>query len=244
MSLNVFQNPDEAIKALADFFVKCANEAINDHQQFFVALSGGNSPKKLHQLLASDTYKNQIDWTKVIFFFGDERYVPHNHPDSNYLMAKETLLDPLNIADEQVFKIDTSLDPASAAQDYARCICKHFKEEAIFDLIILGMGDDAHTASIFPHTPLVWINEELVKEVYLEDKKVYRISMTVRLINQAKNVAFLTFGETKAPALKAVLEGERDVAQYPSQLIKPKNGTLNWFVDKAAAGLLKKNSAF
>lgn len=238
MSLNVFQNPDDVIKALANFFVKCANDAINDHQQFFVALSGGNSPKKLHQLLASEDYKNQIDWTKAMFFFGDERYVPHDHPDSNYLMAKETLLDPLNIAEEQVCKVDTSLDPASAAQDYARCICKHFKEEAIFDLILLGMGDDAHTASIFPHTPLVWIDEELVKEVYLEDKKVYRISMTAPLINQAKNVAFLTFGEAKAPALKAVLKGERDVAQYPSQLIKPKNGTLNWFVDEAATSLL------
>ena len=240
MNLNVFNNSDLAIKALADFFVKTANEAINDHSHFFVALSGGNSPKKLHQLLTSKDYKDQIDWSKVYFFFGDERYVPHDHPDSNYLMAKETLLDPLNIPEEQVCKIDTSLDPASAAQDYERCICRHFDQQPIFDLIILGLGDDAHTASIFPQTSLVWIDEELVKEVYLEDKKVYRISFTAPLINQAKNVAFLTFGANKANAIKAVLEGERNVAQYPAQLIKPANGTLNWFVDTAAVSLLTK----
>ncbi|MBU0696308.1 MAG: 6-phosphogluconolactonase [Bacteroidetes bacterium] len=240
MKLNVFNSPDLVIKNLANFFVKLANEAIHDHQYFFVALSGGNSPKKLHQLLASDEYKNQVDWTKVLFFFSDERYVPQDHPDSNYLMAKETLLDPLNIPEEQVCKIDTSLDPASAAQDYERCICKHFKEQPIFDLILLGLGDDAHTASIFPQTSLVWIDEELVKEVYLKDKQVYRISFTAPLINQAKNVAFLTFGTNKANAIKAVLEGERNVAQYPAQLIKPANGTLSWFVDDDAVSLLDK----
>jgi 6-phosphogluconolactonase len=239
--LNVFKQTDQAITALADFFVECANEAISKHNKFSVALSGGSSPKKLYELLASDTYKNKIDWTKVYFFFGDERYVAKDHPDSNYLMAKRAFLNALAIPENQIYSIDTDLDPATAAQDYQRCICNYFGSEATcFDLILLGLGDDAHTASIFPGTSLVWIDEELVKEVYLEDKAVYRISFTAPLINLANNVAFLTFGANKANAIQAVLEADKDVAKYPAQLIKPTAGTLKWFVDEAAVANLKK----
>lgn len=240
MKINVFSKVDEVIKATADFFVTCAKEAIANNDRFSVALSGGNSPKKLHELLASNEYKNQLDWSKVHFFFSDERYVAHDHPDSNYLMAKTTLLDPLNISEAQVNKVDTGLDPASAAQEYERCICKSFQDDPIFDLILLGLGDDAHTASLFPHTNLLWIDEEMVKEVYLEDKKVYRISFTAPLINKAKHIVFLTFGANKANAIKAVMEGEHNIDQYPAQLIKPINGTLNWFVDNEAVSKLSK----
>ena len=234
MKLNVFKKADDAIKALADFFVNCANAGILENDKFSVALSGGNSPKKLFELLASADYSSKIDWNKVYFFFGDERYVKHTHPDSNYLMAKSALLDALNINIDQVFVVDTSLDPASAALEYERTIDKFFKHQTQFDLILLGLGDDAHTASLFPGTSIVWIDEELVKEVYLKDKSVYRISFTAPLINQAKNIAFLTFGASKADAIKAVLEFEKDISKYPAQLIEPKNGTLNWFVDEEA----------
>lgn len=239
--LNVFKKTDEAIIAIADFFVTCAKEAIHKNGRFSVALSGGSSPKKLYELLASNNYKTQVEWSKVYFFFGDERYVAKDHPDSNYLMAKVSILDALNIPNHQVYAVDTELDPATAAQVYQRCICSYFGNESTrFDLILLGLGDDAHTASIFPETSLVWIDEELVKEVYLEDKAVYRISFTAPLINQASNVAFLTFGANKADAIKAVFEADKDVAKYPAQLIKPKNGVLKWFVDEAAVANLKK----
>ncbi len=240
MSLNVFKESNEAIEALATLFIKDAKLAIAKNDRFSVALSGGSSPKKLYELLASK-YSNDIDWKKVYFFFGDERYVAHDHPDSNYLMAKTAMLDSLQIADAQVYKVDTTLDPASAALAYQRWIGGFFDDEPIFDLILLGLGDDAHTASIFPGTDLVWIDEELVKEVYLKDKNVYRISFTAPLINDAKQIAFLTFGANKADAIKAVLEGERDVAKYPAQLIKPTNGKLDWFVDEAAVSKLKQN---
>ncbi len=240
MSLNIFKESNEAIEALAALFIKDAKQAIAKNDKFSVALSGGSSPKKLYELLASK-YKNDIDWTKVYFFFGDERYVANDHPDSNYLMAKTAMLDSLAIDDKQVFKVDTTLDPASAALAYQRWICGFFDDEAIFDLILLGLGDDAHTASIFPGTDLVWVDEEQVKEVYLKDKEVYRISFTAPLINDAKQIAFLTFGANKADAIKAVLEGEKDVAKYPAQLIKPTNGKLDWFVDEAAVSKLTKN---
>lgn len=240
MKLNVFSHPDELYKAFADFFVKCAQEAIHTNNRFSVALSGGSSPKKLYELLASEAYRKQIDWTKVYFFFGDERYVEHTHPDSNYLMAKNAFLDALNISESQVCKVDTSLDPESAALYYERFICKFFGKETRFDLVILGLGDDAHTASLFPGTSIIWVYEELVKEVYLEDKAVYRISMTASLINKAKHIAFMTFGANKADAMKAVFEAPKDVAKYPAQLIHPKNGDLQWFVDEAAVSKLTK----
>ncbi len=240
MSLNIFNNSDEAIKAVASYFISVAQQAISDRTQFNVSLSGGSSPKKLYELLASAELKEQIDWTKVYFFFGDERYVAHDDPDSNYLMAYNALFAPLNISEEQIFKVDTELDPASAALDYQRIICKHFNSEPVFDLVLLGLGDDAHTASLFPHTPLLWIDEELVKEVYLKDKAVYRISMTAPLINKAKNIAFLTFGGSKADAIKFVLEAAKDIDNYPAQLINPTNGDLQWFIDEAAAAKLEK----
>lgn len=240
MALNIFNNSDEAIKAIAAYFIKLAQQAIIENGQFNVSLSGGSSPKKLYALLASEDLKNEIDWTKVYFFFGDERYVPHDHADSNYLMSYNALFGPLNINENQIFKVDTSVDPATAALSYERSICNHFNQDPIFDLILLGLGDDAHTASLFPNTSLLWIDEELVKEVYLEDKAVYRISMTAPLINKAKNIAFLTFGDGKANALKFVLEAEKDINNYPAQLINPSNGDVQWFIDEAAAAKLDK----
>ncbi|WP_026902845.1 6-phosphogluconolactonase [Pedobacter glucosidilyticus] len=238
MKLNIFKDADEAIVAIADYFITVANEAIQQNGSFNVSLSGGSSPKKLFELLASDALKNKIAWEKVYFFFGDERYVAHDHPDSNYLMAYKALFAPLSIGESQIFKVDTGLDPASAALNYEKCISQHFKDEPVFDLILLGLGDDAHTASLFPGTSVLWIDEELVKDVYLQDKAVYRITMTAPLINKAKNIAFLTFGNAKADAIKAVLKGERDITKYPAQLINPVNGDLQWFIDEAAAAKL------
>jgi 6-phosphogluconolactonase len=240
MKLNVFENIDALYTAFADYFVKCANDAIAAKGKFSVALSGGSSPKKLYELLASAAYQKQIDWTKVYFFFGDERDVAHTHPDSNYLMAKNAFLDALNIKENQVFAIDTSLSPADAALAYQQSIIDFFKGQAHFDLILLGLGDDAHTASIFPGTNLVSEKTALVKEVYLADKAIYRISFTAPLINAAKNVSFFTFGANKADAIKAVLESPTDVSKYPAQLIAPINGQLQWFVDRAAVAELSK----
>jgi 6-phosphogluconolactonase len=238
MKINVFNTTEKIIEALAKLIIEIGKKAILDKNQFTFVLSGGNSPKKLFQLLASADYRNQLDYSKVFFFFGDERYVPHNHQDSNYLMAKEAMLDALSIPEHRVFKVDTSLDPATAAQDYERHICEFFNDEPVFDFILLGLGDDAHTASIFPNTSLIWIDEEMVKEVYLEDKQVHRISFTAPLINKANHVAFLTFGAKKADAIKAVFEQEKHYNKYPAQLINPESGNLYWFVDDAAVSKL------
>ena len=239
MKLNVLDTPEQVISAAADFFVEIAEEAIATRSRFSVSLSGGSSPKKLYELLASDQYQNKVDWSKVYFFWGDERYVPQDHPDSNYLMVKKALFEPLSISDAQIFPVNTSLSPEASAKAYAEDIATFFDGKGIeFDLQLLGLGDNSHTASLFPHTPILHDDSVSVKEVWLDDQQVYRISMTARMINQARYTAFLVYGQGKAEAVHHVIEGERNIEEYPAQLIKPLDGELLWFMDKAAASKL------
>lgn len=234
--INVFDNVTELLNALADFLVKVANEAIEAHGQFTLALSGGNSPKKLYELLASSAYKNQVDWKKVYFFFGDERYVPADSLASNALMAKKTLFDPLLIPETNIFKVDTSLAPEESARIYLETIEAHFQDTPInFDLILLGLGDNAHTASLFPHTSVLEEKVPSVKPVFVDELNAYRITFTAPLINQARYIAFLVYGEDKAEAVHQILGEERDFRKYPAQLIQADLGSVYWFMDKTAA---------
>ena len=239
MKLHVFPTDAEVLRALAKYFVATAREAVTARGRFAVALSGGNSPKKLYELLASDAYRGQVAWEKVCFFFGDERNVPQTSPDSNYLLAKKALFDPLGIQPAQVFAVNTRLAPAEAAAQYGVTVEKFFKESpAHFDLILLGLGDNAHTASLFPHTPVLHDKAAGVKEVWLPVEQVFRITFTAPLINQARSVAFLVYGAGKAEAVAQVLGSEQNIEQYPAQLIKPASGGADWFLDEAAAGEL------
>jgi 6-phosphogluconolactonase len=239
MKLNIFKSQAELNEQLAQYVITIANKAITEKGRFDFVLTGGSSPKGLYHLL-STAYKNQIDWNKVYFFFGDERTVLPFEKDYNGLMAKESFFDNLELKDEHIFYVDTNLLPEEAAADYKQKLAEHFAEKAIvFDLILLGMGDDAHTASIFPHTTLVNDTEATVASVWVEKLHTNRVSLTAPLINQAKNIAFITFGENKAQALSKVLGDEKDYANYPSQLIDPVKGELQWFVDEAAVSLLK-----
>lgn len=236
MSVHIFKDVDNLITASADLVVERAEESIANHGRFSLVLSGGSSPKRLHELLTSEKYKNKIEWSKVFFFFGDERYVPADHPDSNYLMAKQTLFDPLNIPASQVFQMDTTLSAEESAAAYEVTIRKYFgKDQVKFDLIILGLGDDAHTASLFPGTSVLHEKAALVKGLYIEKVKMNRITLTAPLINAAHHIAFLLFGAGKAPAVQQVLRGVSNIEQYPAQLIKPVDGRLEWYMDEAAA---------
>ena len=164
--------------------------------------------------------------------------MPADDAQYNGLMAEQTLFTPLHISSDQIFKVDTSLAPAKAAEKYLADITRHFKEKPIeFDLIMLGLGDNAHTASLFPHTDVLQEKDATVKEVYLKEENIYRITMSAPLINQARNIAFLVFGDNKAEAVSEVLEGKQNVEQFPAQLIIPKR-SLYWFLDKKATELL------
>jgi 6-phosphogluconolactonase len=238
MKLNIFKNQEELNEQLAQYTIAIAKEAIQQKGRFDLVLTGGSSPKGLYKLL-STTYKDQIDWDKTYFFFGDERTVLPFEKDYNGLMAKESFFDNLSLKDGHIFYVDTNLAPEEAAADYKTRLDQHFGNQPIvFDLILLGMGDDAHTASIFPHTDLVSQQEATVKSVWVEKLNTNRVSLTAPLINQAKHIAFITFGQNKAEALKNVLGKQRNVEEYPSQLINPEKGDLQWFIDAAAASLL------
>ncbi|RZL21751.1 MAG: 6-phosphogluconolactonase [Pedobacter sp.] len=241
MNLLIYKTIEELTEDLADYIIKIAEVSIEENDRFNFVLTGGSSPKALYHFLAKEC-EHRIDWEKVYFFFGDERNVPANDENYNGLMAKKALLDPLNIKDDHIFYVDTTMAPEKAAIEYKKAIDNHFKgEDLVFDLILLGMGDDAHTASIFPHTSLVKDEEVNVASVFVEKLNTYRVSFTAPLINKAENIAFLVFGENKAEAIKHVIGDEqKDFDLYPSQLIDPIDGKLTFFTDEAATRLLEE----
>lgn len=234
--LKIFNTPETVLTALGDFIAEKANEAIASKGRFNIALSGGSSPKKLYELLASDKYRTKIEWTNVFFFFGDERYVPLYHRDSNYLMTVHALFEPLAIPNDNIFSVNTTLTPADAAKDYEQRLLDHFLETPCqFDLILLGLGDNSHTASLFPHTSVLHEKKALVKEIFVDEVNMYRITFTAPLINAAHHIAFLVYGAGKAEAVHHILKDPTNIELYPAQLIKPTSGDLFWFMDEGAA---------
>ncbi|MEO5980130.1 MAG: 6-phosphogluconolactonase [Chryseolinea sp.] len=231
-----YDTPDLLIAGLAEFVVATAKESIKRHGRFDFVLSGGSSPKRLYELLTSADYRDKIEWKKVFFFFGDERNVPSDHPDSNYLMVKRSLFEPLSIDTKQIFPIDTSHAPEQVAEEYENEIKAHFKnDKCSFDLILLGLGDNSHTASLFPHTEVLHETKALVKGLFIPEVNMYRITFTAPLINAARKIAFLVYGASKAIAVKHILKDNRNIEIYPAQLIEPVDGELIWFLDEAAA---------
>ena len=238
--LRISKTPEELLLALADFLIARATASIALSGRFNFVLSGGSSPIKLYELLALEEFRNKIDWKNVFFFFGDERYVPADHPGSNFLMAKKALLDPLHIADDHVFAIDTRQSPAESARAYEKRIRDYFGGPCRFDFVLLGLGDNSHTVSLFPHTEVLHEKKALVKETYVEEVKMYRITMTAPLINEARTAAFLVYGSPKAEAVHRVIELRPvNIEEYPAQLIHLDDGELHWFLDEAAASRIK-----
>jgi 6-phosphogluconolactonase len=241
MSVLIYNDKNALFNDLAEYVLKIGNQAIAEHGHFNFVLTGGSSPKALYEALAT-THRDQLDWNQVYFFFGDERDVSPENESYNGLMAKKAILDPLEIAADHILYVNTRLNPQEAAQDYIKAITAHFKGESpAFDLILLGMGDEAHTASMFPDTDILTNDAATVAAVYVEKLSANRISFTAPLINLANNVAFLVFGSGKADAVKQVIEPEeKNPMLYPAQLIQPIDGSLTWFLDEDAAALLTK----
>lgn len=239
MELHIYQDPETTISSLAGYIIHSVNDAIGKKGYCHLVLTGGNSPKKLYELLASDAWRNLVDWSKVFFYFGDERYVPFLHKDNNGRMVKEVFFDPLDIEKSHIFYMETTLSPEKAAERYDQLIRENLGDAfPVFDLILLGLGDNAHTASLFPGTPVLRETTAGVKAVFLHEQQVYRITMTSSLINNAYAIAFLVFGNSKAEAVFQVLKGKKNIDLYPAQLIQSIAGTTDWFLDKEAAKIL------
>jgi 6-phosphogluconolactonase len=240
-NVQIFPNLQELSLAAAERFASLANQAIRNSGRFTVALSGGSTPKALHAVLSGVPFRDRIDWLRVYFFWGDERFVPLDHQDSNYRMAQETLLSKVPVPQKNIFPIVAeTLSAREAAAEYESKLRNFFGDGTLpcFDLILLGMGEDGHTASLFPYTAALKESIRWVTENSVEKLNTDRITMTVSLINNAANILFLISGASKANALKAVLQGPYDPDRLPAQLIRPHSGELLFLVDEdVGAGL-------
>jgi 6-phosphogluconolactonase len=232
---------DEAALAelIAKFVVMRARDAIAERGRFEIVLAGGSTPKAAYAILAAEPYRSGVDWSRVRFFFGDERCVPPSDPQSNFRTAGDHLLRPLGIEPGQIFRILGESDPPRAAEAYAAVLRAELGEAPIFDLVLLGMGSDGHTASLFPGCDPFRDEERLVRAPWVAQLGVHRITLTPRAINGARAVAIATSGATKAEALKKAIQGPYDTVRTPIQAIHPGDGSLSWFVDAAAAAKLE-----
>lgn len=242
MQLHILKDIGEISRHVADFLVEKANETLQKKDIFTLALSGGNTPKPLHALLASDDYKNKIDWSRWHFFMGDERFVSPSDNRSNAKMCYETLLDHVPVKPEQIHFYQTeNITPEESCAHYEKLLHQYFDGKPTgLDFILLGMGDNAHTLSLFPHEPIIFETKKWVDSFWLSEQDMYRVTMTHPVANHAAYVVFLAAGDNKQEALKEVLDGAYNPDEYPSQIIQPNPGELHWFVDKGAAKLLKK----
>lgn len=240
--LNILPSKEEIFKEAAQLFVAAANEAIDQKGYFTVALTGGSSPEGLYRLLSEDQYKKQIDWSKVLVFWGDERWVSLDNELSNARMSQEALLKNVPVLPANVFPMyEEGLEPEDFAAKYNTLLKEKLGDNGMMDLILLGMGGDGHTASLFPGTAVLEEKEKWVTAYYLEAQQMYRVTLTAPFLNKAGKIIVITFGEAKADALKQVLEGEYNPSLYPSQLLKPSEGELLFLVDEKAAEHLNNN---
>lgn len=238
--VRVFDDLAGLIAAAAAEVVRAAAHAVAEQGRFTWALSGGGTPRGLYRLLASDHYRERMPWSAVHFFWGDERHVPPDDAESNYRMAREEMLDAVPAPPENVHRIHAEEEAARAAVEYESELRSFFAlspgELPRFDLVLLGIGKDGHTASLFPGNDAIHERERLVIAPWVEAQRSFRITFTAPVLNSARRALFLVSGEEKAGALHAILEGPREPERYPAQIVE---GEVLWMVDRAAARLLK-----
>lgn len=234
----VYETPEELAREAARDFAETAEAAVAERGRFAVALAGGSTPEATYLELARG-YADRPFWRHTHVFFGDERTVPPESEDSNYRMAREALLDHVQVG--SVYRMKGELTPELAAAEYERDLQGFFGAEPVFDLILLGIGGDGHTASLFPHTPALDTDDRWVAANPVQKLDTDRLTLTVPVLNAARAVWFLVAGEGKAEALREILEGDADPREYPSKLVRPEGGAV-WRLDRAAAHGLEGRS--
>jgi len=244
MNVRVYPDADLLKRAAAEHMTALSEASINAQGYFSIALSGGSTPKAVYELLTDKSFSRYVDWEHTHIFWGDERCVPPDHTESNYRMARLALLDQVPLPVSNIHRMKGEIDPAQAAAEYEQMLRQFFarRRDGVvrFDLVLLGMGDDGHTASLFPGTPAIEENERLVVENYVEKLEAWRLTLTAPVINAAEHVTFLVSGKSKAEMLQQVLEGPEQPYDLPAQLIQPASGHLLWLIDEPAAARLSK----
>ena len=239
MEMHIASDTGRLSHDLAAWLSDYIKDVLSERDRFTFVLSGGSTPKQLYALLAEPPYRDAIDWEKVHFFWGDERAVPFEDERNNAKMCYDELLNKVPVNQDHIHIMRTDIAPEESASEYEKVLKQYFDDSEItFDFVLLGMGDDGHTLSLFPGTEVIHEENAWVKAFYLPAQEMFRITLTAPVVNNAACVAFLAAGAGKAETLKHVLKGDSNVDLYPSQIIKPTKGQLHWFVDQAAAVML------
>lgn len=237
--VRILPDKDRLIAFTADYITSVVEATLSTKPVFTIALSGGSTPRPLYECLATAEYAQRITWSKVHVFFGDERCVPPEHPDSSYGMIQDKLLSSVPIPAENIHRLRGEIVPAQAAIEYEQELRRFFgASDTLFDVNLLGMGDDGHTASLFPGTAAIHEREKWVMAHHVEKVKMWRLTLTPPALNAALQVIFLVSGAGKATMLKRVLQGDYQPENYPSQIIKPVHREALWLVDADAGRLL------
>ncbi len=242
----VFRTPPGLATGAGEFIATVMRQAVAAHGTCTVALAGGNTPRAAYETLAGGDHRKSMPWPQVHFFWGDERMVPPDHELSNFRMAQEALLQHVSVPPENIHRIKGELAPENAAQDYRAELQRFFEPRAalsasrfpIFDLILLGLGEDGHTASIFPGTHAVWENSRTAIAVFVPHLNQWRVTLTLPVLNQSRQVAYLISGKAKAQIVAAILKSEHDRVPWPAARVRPAHGELHWLLDAEAASLL------
>lgn len=272
MQLIITKNIDELNWQVAEWMIGYVNEVLKEQERFTIALSGGSTPKKLYELLASNEFDDKVNWAKIHVFWGDERYVPIFDDRNNAKMAFDTLLSHVPVPKSQIHVMRTEIGPEASADEYEKILKEYFPKAASFelraasgepsylsqgdsypntshgsqltahsfDLVLLGLGDNAHTLSLFPGEEIVHEKHYWVRSVFVKEANMQRITLTAPVVNLSKRIAFLVSGQGKADAVSHVLMNDYMPDLYPAQVIKPVQGELFWFLDEPAAARLKK----
>lgn len=236
MKLHIFKNKQIMSDKLAAWICNYISDTLTDQQFFSLVLSGGSTPKLLYEKLASPEYLNKIDWKRIQIFWGDERVVPFADDRNNAKMAFDNLLNQVDVPPNQIHVMRTDIEPNFAVDEYRKLLHTFFDNTTFsFDLVLLGMGEDGHTLSLFPGSPVIEEHQNWVNAVYNEQQEMYRITLMPLIVNKSRKIAFMVDGEKKAAVLQQVLEGEYKPVKLPAQIIVPVEGELHWFLDDAVA---------
>ncbi|MDR4506498.1 MAG: 6-phosphogluconolactonase [Candidatus Scalindua sp.] len=239
-NIRIFPDKRELVIATAEMIVDCIGEAIRKRGGCTIALAGGSTPRDVYALLATEPYRNRVCWTDVSLFWGDERTVPPDDPESNYRMVRQALIDIVDIPEKNVHRIRGEAEPRQAANEYEKLLYRHFNEELPrFDFVLLGLGDDGHTASLFPGTEVIEEYGRLVAAVFVPKLSTWRVTLTLPVLNAAREIMFLVSGDAKSEMVKRIMGNHKKPdKKLPATLVIPQYGSISWMLDTEAASLL------
>lgn len=241
--IHIYPNKEKLVIATTEQIVNLIGQAIQKNGFCNIALSGGNTPREVYSMLAMHPYRDRVNWNGIHLFWGDERMVPPEHQDSNFRMVQQTLLKHINIPEGNVHRIRGETAPEKAAAEYARMLHDSFRKDTpCFDLILLGIGEDGHTASLFPDTDAIEECERHVVAVFVPRLNAWRVTLTLPVLNAAREIFFLVSGRSKSNIIQRIMSINNPTKEFPASMVNPENGILHWMLDSDAAALINKNA--